>query len=117
VAAYRLAALYTAGNERLERALDLARVAKQALPDDPIVSDVLGWVYVQRGLHRLAVPQLEDAVRQVPANASYRYHLGTAYLGLGQHGDARREFTRALQLDPGLPEAAAARAALSTLPK
>jgi tetratricopeptide (TPR) repeat protein len=116
-AAYRLAALYLSMNERLDRALDLARLVKQALPEDPAVSDLLGWAYVRQGLHGPAVSHLQDAVRKVPANATYRYHLGMAYVGLGQHDNARRELTRALQLDPGLPEAAALRAALATLPR
>jgi predicted Zn-dependent protease len=113
VAAHRLASLYAASNERLEQALELARAAKQALPDDPAVSDVLGWVYLRRGLALLGLPHLQDAVRKVPTNAVYRYHLGVAYLRTGRQPQARAELTRALQIDPAFPGADEARAALA----
>ncbi len=115
VAAYRLARLYVAGNERLEQALELARGARQALPDDPEAGDVLGWIYVKQGLITRAVPHLEEAVRRAPAEATYRYHLGVAYLRLGRHAQARAELLRALEIDPAFDGAADARASLAAM--
>jgi hypothetical protein len=48
------------------------------LPDDPAVSDALGWVLVTRNLPETAIPQLTDAVRGAPENPLFHYHLGIA---------------------------------------
>ncbi len=114
-AAHQLATLYLEQRDRLDQALELARIARQALPDDPAVSDTLGWVYVRRNLPESAIAHLEDAVRGAPGNARYRYHLGIAYLRLGRSSDAHAALTRALQLDSAMPEASDARAALSSI--
>jgi predicted Zn-dependent protease len=68
-AAYRLAVLYAEHGERLDRALELASVAKQMLPDDPAVSDALGWVLVTRNLPETAIPQLTDSERALAGPA------------------------------------------------
>ena len=114
-AASRLAALLVDRNGNLDYALGLARSASQLLPDDPDVSDVLGWVYTRKNLPSLALPRARAAVRAVPSNAQYRFHLASAYLRAGQLPQARAEFTRALQIDPNFAEAPQARAALATL--
>ena len=114
-AAYRLALIYANQNERLDRALELAIIAKQVLPQDPAVSDAIGWVYVKRNLPESAMPHLEQAVRKVPSNAIYRYHLGTAYLRIGSRREAFVELTRALELDPRFRYADDARAALASI--
>lgn len=114
-AAHLLATLYLDQNDRLDQVLELARMARQALPDDPAVSDTLGWVYVRRNFPESAIAHLEDAVRAAPDNARYRYHLGIAYLRLGRLHDAQTALTRALQLNSAMPEASEARAALSSI--
>jgi tetratricopeptide (TPR) repeat protein len=114
-AAHLLATLYLDQNDRLDQVLELARMARQALPDDPAVSDTLGWVYVRKNLPESAIAHLEDAVRAAPDNARYRYHLGIACLRLGRSHDAQTALTRALQLDSAMPEAPDARAALSSI--
>jgi tetratricopeptide (TPR) repeat protein len=115
LAAYRLAMLYVASNERLDQALELARSAKQALPDDPAVSDLLGWIYVRKNLPALGLPHLKAAVEAAPTQASYRYHLGVAYVRTNRLQEARAELTRALQLDPAFAGADDARAALAKM--
>ena len=113
----RLAALYANQRDNLDRALKLAKMAKQRLPDDPSVSDTLGWVYVRRGLPSMGAPHLKDAVRAEPSTALFRYHLGIAHQQQAKFRAARDELTRALTLDPDFPGAADARAALETLAK
>lgn len=116
-ASYRLAALYVEQGDNLEVALSLAVDAKQQLPQDPAVSDILGWVYARKNLPDLALPHLRDAVRAAPDNPIYRFHLGSAYLRAGQHARSRDELTRALQIDPTFAQAEQARAALASLRK
>jgi tetratricopeptide (TPR) repeat protein len=113
VASYRLASLYAEQGDNLNTARGLAVAAKQALPDDPAVSDALGWVYVRQNLPKLGIPHLQDAVRAVPGNPAYRYHLGFAYLSMGDRSRAREELTRALQLDSNFAFAREARTALA----
>jgi Tfp pilus assembly protein PilF len=81
------------------------------------VSDVLGWIYAKKNLPTLALPHLRDAVRASPDNATYRYHLGSAYLSDGDRQKAQTELARALQIDQHFPDAARARAALASIPK
>ncbi len=116
-AASRLAALYVEQGGNLDVALSLATTAKQQLPDDPAISDVLGQVYTRKNLPGVAVRHLQEAVRAAPDNAVYRFHLGTAYLRDGQIKPARGELTRALQIDPTFAQADQARAALASMPK
>ncbi len=113
-AASRLAALLVDHHGNLEYALGLARSASQLLPDDPDVADVLGWVYTRKNMPTRALPPARAAVRAVPANALYRFHLASAYLRAGQLPQARAELTRALQIDPNFAEARAALASLAT---
>jgi tetratricopeptide (TPR) repeat protein len=113
----RLAKLYVDQGENLDVALGLAIRAKQQLPDDPAVSDVLGWIYAKKNLPALALPHLRDAVRASPGNATYRYHLGAAYLSSGDRQKAQAELARALQIDQHFPDAARAQAALASIPK
>src|SRR5205814_8282511 len=79
-ASWRLAALYADQNTNLGVALNLAIAAKQQLPEDPSVSDALGWVYAQQNLPASGLTHLQDAVRGAPQNPVFRYHLGTAYM-------------------------------------
>jgi tetratricopeptide (TPR) repeat protein len=112
VAAYRLALAQAEGGENLDVALALAMTAIQVSPDDPGASDALGWIHVRRNLPRVGLKYLEGSVRAVPENPTYRYHLGVAYLAVGEPQKGRHELTRALALDPAFRFAPQARAAL-----
>jgi tetratricopeptide (TPR) repeat protein len=74
-AAFRLASLYVAQGENLDVAMTLAAGAKQLLPDDPAVNDVVGSVYARKGLPVAALPYFQDAVRGEPGNATYAFTL------------------------------------------
>jgi tetratricopeptide (TPR) repeat protein len=105
VARNDLAYVLTELGSDLDRALELAREAKAAMPDSPAVADTLGWVYYRRGLNepavvefRAAIAQVEDNDRPVPAD--FHYHLGLALQGLDRTDEARAELARALAVDP-----------------
>jgi tetratricopeptide (TPR) repeat protein len=115
VAANNLAWLYAERAENLQTALELAKSAKQALPDRAEVSDTLGFVYLRKNVPDLAVNPLREAVKQDPANPRYRLRLGTALARSGRVDEARREIAPLLSTHPDLPEAAEARAAIAQL--
>ena len=64
-----------------ERALQLAQVAKEAAPDEPHISDTLGWILYQRGIHARAVALLQEA-----ASKAHRQRRGPLS---PRHGAAR----------------------------
>ena len=113
VAANNLAWLYAEGGGDLDRALRLAQSAQRAIPDDPRVTDTIGWIYYRKQLPLLAIPEFERSLQKDPRNAVIHYHLGLAYLATGDTVRGRRALQQALQLQPDFPEAGAARAALA----
>ncbi len=100
-AAVRLALLHAARGQSLDVALGHLSDAKRASPDDPAISDALGWVYVQKNLRLLAIEHLEEAVALRPSNPQFQHHLGVAYARAGSAAKARAALTRALALDAG----------------
>jgi tetratricopeptide (TPR) repeat protein len=79
-----LAYLLTESGGDLDRALELAQQAKEALPDDASAADTLGWVLVKRGVPSAAIGYLEEAAERFPSNAFevqgiVRNHLAEAY--------------------------------------
>jgi tetratricopeptide (TPR) repeat protein len=112
VAAYKLASVQVEQGENLDVALSLAVTAVQALPNDPGATDALGWIHVRKNLPHIGLRYLESSVRAAPENSTYRYHLGVAYIAIGQREKGRTELSRALALNPAFRFAAQARAML-----
>lgn len=97
-AANNLAWHYAERESKLDIALELARRAKQLLPDDPNVADTLGWVLYRRGLYAAAIEHLKFSAEKLPQQAEVRFHLGMAYLRNGDKSRAKTELTAALNL-------------------
>lgn len=51
-------------------------------------ADTLGWIMVQDGAAKAAVPILQDALDRKPADPAIRYHLAVALRDDGRGGDA-----------------------------
>lgn len=87
-----LAYLYAELGRDLDRALDLAQDAKALLPENPSVSDTLGWVLFKRGVPSAAVSYLEEAVSRTAEQDASRmvilYHLAMAHEANGDADDA-----------------------------
>ena len=75
IASNNLARLYAADEDRLDRAIELARTAVVRLPDDPDVHDTLGWVAFRAGRLSLAASELERAVALDAKNPTFQGHL------------------------------------------
>lgn len=115
VASIRLANLYAEGGGNLDVALRLASRARQGAPKDAAASATLGRIYILKNFPELGRPHLEDAVRLAPRDGSARYHLGAAYLRLGNLAKARVEFEQSLAVEPNGQFAPKARETLRSM--
>jgi tetratricopeptide (TPR) repeat protein len=81
------------------RAIELQRHSAGGFGGDveeAVIVDSLGWVYYRQGRFDEAVRELEKAVRVLPSDAEVRFHLGSAYLEVGDDLRAKIEFRKAL---------------------
>ena len=102
-AANNLAYLYAEKGENIDEALTLAQSAKGQFPDDPNISDTLGWVYYKKNVFSRAIVYLKEAIEKIPNNPVIRYHLGMAYYKNGDNDLAKSELKKALEQDPKFP--------------
>ena len=102
-AANNLAYLYAEDGGDLEKALKLARQAKDAAPEDPTVADTLGWVLYKKGDFTWALTLLQMSSSKLPDNPEVHYHLGMAHYRLGNKDLAKQALSRALQLKQRFP--------------
>ena len=114
-----LAFLLAQKGGQLERALELAREARQGLPDNAQAADTLGWIYLKKGLPGPAADQFREAIAlsrsQDAAWATMQYHLGLALKAMGQPSDATEAFDKALAAAVEFPEADDTRRELAAL--
>jgi tetratricopeptide (TPR) repeat protein len=114
-AANNLAYLFAERGENIDEALNLARSAKEQFPDDPHISDTLGWVYYKKNVFTRAITYLKEANEKIPDRSTMRYHLGMAYYKNGDNELAKKELRRALELDPKFSGAEDAKETLAKL--
>jgi predicted Zn-dependent protease len=96
VAANNLAWIYAERGLNLDTALELARTARDELPESPEVADTLGFIYLQKNLPEMAIPLLRESTMRRPAHAGSRLRLGLAYAQTGDRAAARRELERVI---------------------
>jgi tetratricopeptide (TPR) repeat protein len=114
-AANNLAMIKLRSGGNLDEALELARRAVAASPEVPHFHDTLGRVYRARGDRVAAIASLEKATSLPPPQADIWYHLGQLYDEDGREAQAIKSYRRALEVDAGFADAAAARARIETL--
>jgi tetratricopeptide (TPR) repeat protein len=114
-AANNLAWLYAEHGGDKEKALQLAQTAKEILPEDPSVSDTLGWILYQRGVYQRAASLLKESAGKLPDNPVIQYHLGMASLKVGDKEGARKALAAALNSPASFAGKEEARRALSEL--
>ena len=95
VAKNNLAWVYAEHGGNIDVALKLAEEAKEKAPDDPTITDTLGWIYVKKGSYEAAIANLRNSVAKNPHDPNGLYHLGTAYYKLGRL-QTRRESSKPL---------------------
>ena len=82
----------------LDKAVQLAQIAEEKMPQDPSVADTLGWIYYKMNLFSRAVTSLEEAREKLGDNPVVLYHLGMAYFKSGKPDAAAVELKKALEL-------------------
>jgi Flp pilus assembly protein TadD len=83
------------------KGLGPAQESLAAHPDRPESLDAVGWALALCERPREALTPLEEAVSRGPESPRYCYHLGRAYAQLERFADAREQYTRVLDFDPG----------------
>ncbi|OPX18673.1 MAG: hypothetical protein BZ151_13495, partial [Desulfobacca sp. 4484_104] len=73
-----LAWLYAEHGGNIDRALSLAEDAKRLRPDDPRITDTLGWIYYKKNIFTRAAVYLREAAEKLGDNPVVHYHLGMA---------------------------------------
>jgi tetratricopeptide (TPR) repeat protein len=96
-------------------ALSLAQVARRGMPNVPNAADTLAWAYYSKGVYKLAIDLLEDALKTAPKNPTYHYHLGLAYQKINDRVHAKEHLEQALRINPSYPRAEEIRKALAEL--
>jgi Flp pilus assembly protein TadD len=97
VALNNLAFLNAETNQNLDQAMTYAERAKKRYPNNPNVSDTLGYVYYRKNLTEDAIRELQAAVNGDPKNSSFRLHLAMTLLQRGDKSGAKREAETALR--------------------
>jgi Flp pilus assembly protein TadD len=82
-AANNLAYLYSEHGGDKEKALQLAQMAKEGEPENPNVSDTLGWILYKRGVYQRALSLFQESATKLPDDPEIQYHLGLAHSKLG----------------------------------
>lgn len=98
-----------------ERALQLAQIAKEGAPDDPLVSDTLGWILHQRGVNERAWTLLKDSAAKLPGNPEVQLHAGVVARTIGQKDAAREHFLRVVSIEGNFAGKDEAKKALAEL--
>jgi Flp pilus assembly protein TadD len=107
-AANNLAYIYLDNQGDIEKALQLAKTARDGAPEDPNVADTLGWTLYKKGNYEWALVYLQESATKIPDKAEVLYHLGMTHYQLGNVDDAKKALNRALEIGPefnGAPEA------------
>lgn len=114
-AANNLAWLYSEHGGDINLALSLAETAKEQYPDDPSISDTLGWIYYKRQAYLKAVALFKESLNKEPNHPVIRFHLGMAYYKKGDKKMAKEELLTSLKINDKYQGAEEAKRTLSEI--
>ncbi len=86
----------------LDKALKLAQIAKEQMPNESSVTDTLGWIHVLKGSNELGAEYIKEAIEQEKesnkkVNPEIRYHLAKTNLMLGNKELALENINKVLE--------------------
>ncbi|HYG22125.1 MAG TPA: tetratricopeptide repeat protein [Verrucomicrobiae bacterium] len=110
-----LAYLYAEDLGNLERALELARRARQLAPEDPVVADTYGWVQFRRRDYAQALTPLLESAAKLTNNPHAQFHAGMASYMQGDEKNSPVFLKQALAMDQNVAGAEQARRCLAIL--
>lgn len=84
--------------ENIDQAFAMIVNAYNQAPDDPNISDSLGWALYNLGYYGMAEKYLEKAAEAAPANAVISDHLGDVYWFTKRRNEARFQWQHALDI-------------------
>jgi tetratricopeptide (TPR) repeat protein len=111
----RLAKLYAQVPSTTAAAYDLATKARQALPDDFELAELLGRLSYEKKEYQRAIQLLQESARKTSLNANSLFYLGMSQLQTRQKAEARDVLNQALLAGLQEPLASEARRALADL--
>ncbi len=97
------------------RALDLAREAYKAAPENHGIADTYGWILLKSGNIADSLPVLEGAARGEPGSAEVQYHYAAALAKAGQKEAAATVLRKLMDQNERFPSRSAAQALLDSL--
>ena len=92
----QLALLYADDPAHTAEAYDLASEARKAMPNDPVVAQLLGRLSYEKKDYAGAIQFLEESERKQPLNATGLYYLGVSRLAANQESAGRQALSQAL---------------------
>lgn len=110
-----LAYLYADQSKNLNKALDLARLAKEKASNSTAIIDTLGWVYLKKELYSNAADEFKTCVEKEPENPIFHYHLGLAYHKQGKMKEAKESLQKSFEISKNYNGADEARTLLNQL--
>ncbi|EEF62390.1 tetratricopeptide repeat protein [Pedosphaera parvula] len=93
-----LAYLYSEHFNQLDKALEMARRARELMVYDPSTADTLGWILFKKAQYAAALTLNREAADKLPGEPEIQFHVGMGYYMLGKEESARLYLQRALQL-------------------
>ncbi len=86
-------------SEKLDFALEMAKKAVAAEPENDAYQDTIGWIYYRMGIYNLALMHIKKSVEERQESAVVIEHLGDVFLKLGDLKEAKNQWERALEFD------------------
>ena len=87
-------------NEKLEKALSMAKKAIAKEPENSSYLDTIGWIYFRLGEFDDAVFYISKAISKNGSNAVLQDHLGDIYFSMHDYDNAVKYWKKALELSP-----------------
>jgi tetratricopeptide (TPR) repeat protein len=98
-----LAWLYSEQLGQVEKGFELAKSARELIPNNPLMADTLGWILYKKGKFLDAANLLQESANQLPGEPDVQFHLGMTRYAMGDESGARTAFERALQSKADFP--------------